>query len=986
MNRFVLTFLLICISITGFSQIKPVSLSYSTVSENLVISDSLFYIPSSNKEISIEEIFSEQFYSIQDHGQYLTYGIYQLNESLDLKELSSGWFIIDLFCEEDLNKVSLQISQNGSSKIYLDGEFIHEFGENSENGRQDYDPKLQPIRFPNLGSGTHRIAIQYWQENHLERYAFNTRFQTSIPDVIPFIQIGTEQSTIDYLVNFLLFHGIFFGPMAGLFFGLTFVHIILFYFYRMDRSNLFYSFFCISVAILFGLAAYEPFINKSSFIFNPSLLTGGIFLSIYISLLALVNQIFLRRISYPFYIVFFFSIVGMFFYHFNPLIGGIILSLVILGIIEEFGRLIYYGIKNKQQGANIMAYGVVIFVLSLIIFSAIIQTVDFHLDTHTPIGKTTVIIGSIIFLSVPLSTSVYLARQFAYINISLKKQLELHRSFNQRKIAQEQQKKREVEQERNKLQAEYLRKSGELRFAKRELEQKSLIVEQTQNLVIVFNSKGNVEWQNNSFTRNMGYNPDETKGTDAGFILHNSDKFESLSDAVKHIVFTGQPYRYECKLVTKAGKHNWYLASLTPLISSNSLIENVVCVMSDISQKIAYEDQLRQAKDRAEQSEKFKDQFLANMSHEIRTPLNAILGITDLMLSMSELNEKQYNYLKNIKTSGKNLSVIINDILDFSKIEANKLTIEETEFNLEEIVENIYQTLHFKALDKGIEFHFNIEEDLNIHRIGDPVRVSQIILNLTDNAIKFTEKGKVNIKITSGDTKMIGKNEIHPIKISVSDTGIGIPKDKLNFVFEGFSQATADTTRKFGGSGLGLSISKRLAERMNGTIDVNSIVGIGTTFSVTLPLAENTNTSTESKEEEELELFEFPNPFKLLLVEDNEFNQLVAKDILNRDIPNIELTVVDNGEKAVQAVSDQYFDVVLMDIQMPIMDGITATKNIRALQEESKRTVPIIAMTAHVFKDEIDRCYKMGMNGFVPKPFDPQELKSELKKVVIKHH
>ncbi len=389
--------------------------------------------------------------------------------------------------------------------------------------------------------------------------------------------------------------------------------------------------------------------------------------------------------------------------------------------------------------------------------------------------------------------------------------------------------------------------------------------------------------------------------------------------------------------------------------------------------------ELESEKERAEYSEKVKEQFLANMSHEIRTPMNAILGMTRLLLE-KEPRTDQLKYLNSIKHASDNLLVIINDILDLSKIEAGKINLESIPFDIRNEIKSVFETMKVNADDKNLELKTDIENTIPKTIIGDPYRLSQILLNLTGNAIKFTEKGSVTIKTTAA---MQGEKVL--LTFSVIDTGIGIAKDKLDYIFDMFTQETSSTTRKFGGTGLGLAICKKLIELQGGAISVDSEAGKGSVFSFTLPFAIGKDVVDENpKAEHKQQVVAKMKNLRILLAEDNEFNQMVAVDTLESAIEGAQVTVAANGKIAVDMLKNNTFDIVLMDIQMPEMDGHEATKTIRSSSDPRINSMPIIAMTASVIKAEVDKCFESGMNEFVGKPFSVDELLEKMSKIIVR--
>ncbi|MBK5284969.1 MAG: response regulator [Bacteroidia bacterium] len=370
-------------------------------------------------------------------------------------------------------------------------------------------------------------------------------------------------------------------------------------------------------------------------------------------------------------------------------------------------------------------------------------------------------------------------------------------------------------------------------------------------------------------------------------------------------------------------------------------------------------------------TQKFRDQFLANMSHEIRTPMNAIVGLTNLLIK-TPANELQAKYLGVIKKSGANLLVIINDILDLAKIEAGKMELEKVPFPLHVAVHNIHTILSLKAEEKGIQMKEFIGDGVPEYVIGDETRITQVVMNLAGNAIKFTEKGSVTVSVTVEKTSA----EMVDLKFSVQDTGIGIPADKIDKIFESFGQASSDTTRKFGGTGLGLTISKQLVEMHKGELKVKSTPGEGSEFYFVIsykPAAK----PQESAADEHASMQDMKGK-KILLVEDNEFNQMVAVDTLHDIFEGIEVDIAPNGKTAIEKVSANEYSMILMDIQLPDIDGFEITRFIRKEIGAPKNGIRICAMTASVTKERIDECFESGMNDYLMKPFTPEMLKEKV--------
>jgi signal transduction histidine kinase/DNA-binding response OmpR family regulator len=376
-------------------------------------------------------------------------------------------------------------------------------------------------------------------------------------------------------------------------------------------------------------------------------------------------------------------------------------------------------------------------------------------------------------------------------------------------------------------------------------------------------------------------------------------------------------------------------------------------------------------KEVAERTATLKQQFLANMSHEIRTPMNAIVGMARLLQTKEKLPH-QTKYLNAIQNSADNLLVIINDILDLSKLEAGKIDLEQIPFSIEEAVNNVYQMLKYKAEDKKLSFKINIENNIPNVVLGDPTRLTQVLINLAGNGIKFTENGSVIIKVSIFNTLL----DKVTINFEVIDTGVGINEGYVNNIFEKFTQAGSDTARKYGGTGLGLSISKQLLELMDGEIQVKSAVGEGTTFSFQIPYLIAKEEVVNKKQELTVNNNQknILNKLQVLLVEDNEFNQILAVDTLKEIAPDISIDIANNGKVAVNKATNKLYDIILMDIQMPEMNGVEATKLIRSTLKVPHSQVKIIAMTANVMKEDIESYLEAGMNEYVSKPFNTEVL------------
>lgn len=425
-----------------------------------------------------------------------------------------------------------------------------------------------------------------------------------------------------------------------------------------------------------------------------------------------------------------------------------------------------------------------------------------------------------------------------------------------------------------------------------------------------------------------------------------------------------QTFMLEYRIRHKDGSIRWLLEQGDALRDEQGNIKALDGFIMDISERRLFEEQLQQAKQKAEQAAEVKTAFLANMSHEIRTPLNAVIGFTDLLLETPD-SPDALRYIQTVNQSAKSLLVLLNDILDSAKLEKGKLELEQVNFNITELVDNVISTLWVNARKKQLDLKFSLNPKLSNFYVGAAPRIRQVLLNILGNAIKFTEHGSVTLEVTP---------EADKVAFKITDTGIGIAENRLAKIFDPFTQADASMSRRFGGTGLGTTISKQLVELMGGSISASSILGKGSTFTILLPLAVGEAIAIETK------LQKLP-PLHFLIADDIPQNLELLSAILKRD--QHQVTTASNGEEVLEALKQTQPDVVLLDVQMPIMDGLTAT-TLRRKYETAQQLphVPIIALTASALTEDRQAVLAAGMDGFASKPIDTDALFAEIAKVL----
>lgn len=480
-------------------------------------------------------------------------------------------------------------------------------------------------------------------------------------------------------------------------------------------------------------------------------------------------------------------------------------------------------------------------------------------------------------------------------------------------------------------------------------------------------------FHNHQISEILGYKAEEPLPQDVlafSKLIDNEDllTFRKHYNYIRHYLKDGEVIEKEFRLKHKDASDVWIITREVPFKrNDDGEVLEVLGTAIDITSRKLVEKELIQAKKDAEEAARIKSDFLSTMSHEIRTPMNAIIGFTDLLLT-SNLPEEHLQYLNTIKYSADNLMVILNDILDFSKIEAGKFSLEEFEFDLREKTGHLYRTFEFKAKEKGIKLSFDIDKKMPAILIGDAYRLNQILVNLIGNALKFTSEGYVNVSI------LVEKEYADKIdlKIRVKDSGIGISGDKLSLIFDSFSQAHNNNANKFfGGTGLGLSITRKITELMKGEISAESELGAGSTFCVTLTFQKGNSVS--SRDTPNVNLPFSLKGYSVIVAEDILANQLLLKHLLKRW--EADFVICDNGKEVLETLELRNFDLILMDLQMPVMDGITAMKAIRN-SFPHLNNVPVLAFTADTFAQTSQEIIDCNFQDFITKPFRIDELTS----------
>lgn len=508
-----------------------------------------------------------------------------------------------------------------------------------------------------------------------------------------------------------------------------------------------------------------------------------------------------------------------------------------------------------------------------------------------------------------------------------------------------------------------------------------LAIEGMQDGVFDWNIQTADVFLSDQYSIMLGYEPEEFEASFESVFdrIHPEDQQQVKEYLDLYLDGKLSEYSNTFRMQHKSGRWIWVHSRGKLLFDKKDRPLRMIGAHTDISAAKEYEIRLQEAKIKAEAANRAKSDFLAHMSHEIRTPLTTISGVAEMLhKDVNDFDDKQKNLVNVLYTSASTLKDLISFILDFSKIESGEMVLDEEVFELRKTFEHVISIMAVKANEKNLDFDFDFDDVSDVVFKGDPLRLRQILINLVGNAIKFTDKGHVRVSASG-----VEKDGVNVLRIDVKDTGVGIKKEHIELIFERFKQADSSVSRRFGGTGLGLPISKRLADLMGGDIQVTSKPGKGATFSLIIPMREANDDEVDTQDMDEAKKHKINDKLKakisdtdkILLVEDYEGNVVVIGYILEE--MGIEYDTAKTGLEAVNLWRENHYDLILMDIQMPEMDGFTATKQIRYIEDEQGLTpTPIIGMTAHALVGDKDKCIETGMNAYLPKPIVENELKS----------
>ncbi|WP_374075956.1 ATP-binding protein [Bdellovibrio bacteriovorus] len=501
------------------------------------------------------------------------------------------------------------------------------------------------------------------------------------------------------------------------------------------------------------------------------------------------------------------------------------------------------------------------------------------------------------------------------------------------------------------------------------------------NAVIEFDIQGKILWANQNFLNLLGYELHELVGQHHSIFLPDFHQHELEHQEMWNQLAEGQTQAGEFKRLSKDKSIVWIQGSYTPVRNAMGEVTKIVKMALDVTEKRSLAENLEKKNKellttaaKAKAATYAKSVFLANMSHEIRTPLNSIIGITDT-LAETPLDDQQSSFVEILQRANSQLMTIINDILDLSKVEAGEIELKLLPFELQKLLDELMAVLGFRAKEKGLQLKIQVEPDVDSFYIGDVDRLRQVLMNLLNNAIKFTHKGEVSLRVAKNRTSRPGN-----ILFCVADTGIGVPKSKFKDIFQPFTQADSATTRRYGGTGLGLSITKNIVQLMNGQIWLESDEGVGSVFYFTATMATTTERKTHMHNplQGRYQLSDIKHTIstsrlRILIVDDVDDNRNLFGIYLQNTVHNI--IYAQSGAEAVELASQEHFDIIFMDVQMPGMDGYEATRSIRTMEQLNKRTpARIFACTANAFSEDVEKSLQAGCDMHLSKPIRKDTL------------